>query len=528
MSTPLRALILEDSEMDCVLLVRELENHGFSVLHKRIENAPDLRKSLISESWDIVISDYSMPGFNGTAALKIVQELKVDVPFIFVSGTIGEDVAVEAMRNGAQDYVMKGKLKRLAPAIRRELQDAELRREHKRIELQMRHLEKFEVIGKLAGGIAHDFNNVLGAIQGWSELGIQESPKESRPANLFQSIHSQSLRAAGLTRQLLAYARRQILEPRNIDLNQVLAETGGMLRRVIGENIEIKMELSSEPLVVRADPSQVEQVIMNLCLNGRDAMQQGGQLRIETSHIHFDHDYCKQHQYVRPGKYVRLSISDTGTGMDSETMKHIFEPFFTTKGIGQGTGLGLATTFAIVKQHLGHIETESETAKGTTFHVYLPAFEGRAQPPLVMDETPAQRGTETILVAEDNDGVLDLIEAVLTSLGYKVIAARDGEEAIAKFKLHSNTISLVLLDMQMPKASGQEVYESIRRIKSDASVILTSGYVGPETELLLSKSGKVALLPKPFSPTALGRKVRELLDFSENERISPTPIPSTA
>jgi two-component system cell cycle sensor histidine kinase/response regulator CckA len=512
MSTPLRALILEDLEMDCALLVRELENDGFSVTHKRVENGPDLRKSLIAESWDIVISDYSMPGFNGKAALTIVKELKPDIPFIFVSGTIGEDVAVEAMRNGAQDYVMKGKLKRLAPAIRRELKEAELRQEHKRIELQMRHLEKFEVIGKLAGGIAHDFNNVLGAIQGWAELGLQESPKESRPANLFQSIHSQSLRAAGLTRQLLAYARRQIIEPRNFDLNQVLAETGGMLRRVIGKNIDIEMDLSPMPLVVRADPSQIEQVIMNLCLNGRDAMQQGGQLRIQTSHVDFDHDYCKQHQYVRPGKYVRLSISDTGTGMDSETMQHIFEPFFTTKGVGQGTGLGLATTFAIVKQHLGCVETESELGKGTTFNVYLPAFEGPAQPRLVLDETPAPRGTETILVAEDNDGVLELIQDVLKSLGYKVIVARDGEEAIAEFKSNAGKISLVLLDMQMPKASGQEVYETIREPNSEVPVILTSGYVGPDTELSLSESGKVALLQKPFSPMALGHKVRELLD----------------
>ena len=512
MLTPLRALILEDSEMDCALLVRELENGGFSVLHKRVENAPDLRKNLIAENWDIVISDYSMPGFNGTAALRIVQELKADIPFIFVSGTIGEDVAVDAMRNGAHDYVMKGKLKRLAPAIRRELQEAELRREHKRIELQMRHLEKFEVIGKLAGGIAHDFNNVLGAIQGWAELGLLESPKESRPANLFHSIHSQSLRAAGLTRQLLAYARRQMLEPRNIDLNQVLAETGGMLRRVIGQNIEIKMHLSPEPLVVRADPSQIEQVIMNLCLNGRDAMRQGGELRIETSHAEFDRDYCNLHQYVSPGKYVRLSISDTGTGMDSETMKHIFEPFFTTKEIGQGTGLGLATTFAIVKQHLGYVETESKMGEGTTFHVYLPAFEGAAEPRLLVDETPARRGTETILVAEDNDGVLELIKDVLISLGYKVIVARDGAEAISEFKLNADAISLVLLDMQMPKASGQEAYESIRKIKSQVPVILTSGYVEPGTEVSFTTSSKVVLLPKPFSPVALGRKVRDLLD----------------
>ena len=197
-------------------------------------------------------------------------------------------------------------------------------------------------------------------------------------------------------------------------------------------------------------------------------------------------------------------------------MKHIFEPFFTTKEFGQGTGLGLATTFAIVKQHLGCVETESEVGKGTTFHVYLPVFAGPAQARLVLDETPAKRGTETILVAEDNEGVLELIQDVLKSLGYKVIVARDGAEAIAEFKSHADKISLVLLDMQMPKASGQEVFETIRRLNSAAPVILTSGYVGPETELSLSVSSRVALLQKPFSPVALGHKVRELLDHRAN------------
>ncbi|HLW99120.1 MAG TPA: response regulator [Candidatus Acidoferrales bacterium] len=515
MATPLRALMVEDSEADCALLVRELQSDGFSVSHKRVETAANLKELLIVESWDIVISDYSMPGFSGTAALKIVQDLNLDIPFIFVSGTIGEEIAVEAMRNGAHDYVMKGKLKRLAPAIRREIQEAELRREHKRTELQLRHLEKFEVIGKLAGGIAHDFNNVLGAIQGWAELGMEESSSQTRPAALFQSIYFQALRAAGLTRQLLAYARRQVLEPRNIDLNQVLGETAGMLRRVIGENIEIKMALSNEPLVVRVDPAQIEQVIMNLCLNARDAMHLGGRLLIETSRLTFDEEYCRQHEYLNPGKHVRLSISDTGTGMDSETLKHIFEPFYTTKEVGKGTGLGLATTFAIVKQHLGAIETFSEPGRGTVFHVYLPASEAPAEPRQLPDNSAARRGTETILVAEDNEGVREVVEDVLRSLGYKLIIAKDGAEAISEFNLHSNSISLVLLDMVMPRASGPEVYDAIRKVSPQLPVILTSGYSENVDSVQIGATAMSAILQKPFSPKALGRKVRELLDAAQ-------------
>lgn len=514
MATPLRLLIIEDSEMDCAWVVRVLERDGFAVSHKRIESGQDLKINLIADKWDVLISDHSMPGFSGTEALRIVQEMKVDIPFIFVSGTIGEEIAVEAMRNGAHDYVMKGKLARLAPAIRRELQEAERRREHRKTEMQLRHLEKFEVIGKLAGGIAHDFNNVLGAIQGWAELGLDDSPRESRHANIFQSIHSQALRAAGLTKQLLAYARRQVLEPKNIDLNEVLAETGAMLRRVIGEDVEIRMIPSTGPLVVRVDPAQIEQVIMNLCLNARDAMPNGGQMVVETTRLELDAEYCAEREYFRPGAYARLSVSDTGAGMESETLKHIFEPFFTTKEVGQGTGLGLATTYAIVKEHLGIIEAFSEVGRGTVFHVYLPASNAAAEPRQMVDETPVRRGKETILVAEDNEGVRELIQDVLTSLGYKVIGAKDGAEAISEFQSKSERISLVVLDMVMPKSSGLEVYEHIRKTNPDLPVILTSGYAGHGSLIPVPPSKSAAILQKPFSPKVLGRKVREMLDIA--------------
>lgn len=364
MSIPLRALIVEDSGDDCALLVRTLCLGGFDVHHKRVDSADSLLKCLDCEQWDIVLSDYSMPGFSGTAALSLVRERGLDTPFVFVSGTIGEEVAVNAMRVGAQDYIMKGNLTRLLPAIHRELQEAQLRRQHKHAEQRMRQLEKFEAIGRLAGGVAHDFNNVIGAIMGWAELGESEVPAGSRAEKFFHQIRNHSERAAGLTRQLLAYARRQVLEPRNIDLNQVIADTRTLLEKLVGEHIEIQFVLAPSLNVIRADPSQIEQVFMNLCVNARDAMPKGGRLKIETSNAELDKDYCRQHVYARPGSYVRLSVTDTGVGMDQATKERIFEPFFTTKDVGKGTGLGLATALGVVNQHGGSIAVESEPGLG--------------------------------------------------------------------------------------------------------------------------------------------------------------------
>jgi signal transduction histidine kinase len=351
MATPLRALIIEDSQNDCDLLLSMLGRGGYDVAHKRVCNAATLGTLLEEGQWDIVISDYSMPGFKGTDALAMVRKKGLDVPFVFLSGTIGEEIAVNAMRAGAQDYVIKGKAARLLPAIQRELREAELRRERRQMEQRVRQLEKFEALGKLAGGVSHDFNNVIGAIMGWAELGVDRVSFDSPEAKLFRNIREQATRAAGLTRQLLAYARRQVLEPKNINLNHMVNETTSLLQKAIGEQIEVKIMLAPELQTTRADPSQIEQVIMNLCFNARDAMPKGGHLLIETRNVELDSDYCERRADAQPGRYIQLSVSDTGAGMDPATMERIFEPFFTTKEIGKGTGLGLATVFGIVKQH---------------------------------------------------------------------------------------------------------------------------------------------------------------------------------
>src|SRR5216683_3928566 len=259
MAIPLRALIVEDSQNDCDLLLGVLGRGGYDVMHQRVYTAAALMSMLEEGQWDIVISDYSMPGFKGTDALTMVRKKGLDVPFVFLSGTIGEEIAVNAMRAGAQDYVIKGNAARLLPAIQRELREAEVRRERKQMEQRVRQLEKFEALGKLAGGVSHDFNNVLGAIMGWAELGVDRVSSDSHEAKLFRNIREQATRAAGLTRQHLAYARRQVLEPKNIDLNQMINEITTLLQKTIGEQIEVKMALARDLQITRADPSQIEQ-----------------------------------------------------------------------------------------------------------------------------------------------------------------------------------------------------------------------------------------------------------------------------
>jgi two-component system, cell cycle sensor histidine kinase and response regulator CckA len=510
--TQLRALIVEDSETDCDILVRGLRKGGYDVSFERVDSAEALTAALILDKWDIVFSDYSIPGFSGVAALKLIRERGLDLPFIFVSGTIGEEVAVEAMKLGASDYVMKGNTARLLPAIRRELDDASLRQQHSSVQQRMRQLEKFEAIGKLAGGIAHDFNNVIGAVTGWAELGLGEAPPSSATARYFEKIREQSLRAAGLTRQLLAYARKQKLEPRNVELNQLVIETMALLRRVIGEHIQVKLELSAEAPIVRADPTQIEQVLMNLCLNARDAMPNGGELIVKTEMIELGPEYCKVRTYAKVGQYVQLSVSDNGTGMDNSTVEHIFEPFFTTKEVGAGTGLGLPTALGIVKQHNGMIEVESHPAEGTTFKVLLPAVAGAADPRLIPDRSPVRGGSETILLVEDNDGMRQMMRETLAGLGYKVISAQDGVEAIDQFRMHQAQISLLVLDVLMPKMSGPAVYAQLSESVPQLPVIFCSGYSDYSLPELAAKSAPFAILQKPFDSKMLARKVRELLD----------------
>ncbi len=381
------------------------------------------------------------------------------------------------------------------------------------LEKQLVQAQKFEAIGQLAGGIAHDFNNMIGAILGWADMGIEETDADSRLHRHFVKVHQQAKRAAALTRQLLAFARKQILEPRNVDLNQTVIETLSLLEKVIGSNIEINATLVPDLAVVRADPTHLEQVVMNLCINARDAMPAGGALIIETSNITLDEHFCTLQPLAHPGEYAVLCVTDTGTGMDAATLDRIFEPFFTTKELGKGTGLGLATVYGVVRQHDGFVHVYSEPGAGSTFRCYFPvSVEASVPREKVEESAPVRGGSETILVAEDHEGLGQLAVETLTGLGYQVMLATDGETAAQNFHANRTRIDLVVLDVMLPKLSGPEVYARMRKDKSDLAVIFATGYSPDIAQLQKAQQEGLPVLQKPYSPRDLARKVRETLD----------------
>ncbi|HLJ15288.1 MAG TPA: response regulator [Bryobacteraceae bacterium] len=512
MAIPLRLLMVEDSEDDAALLLLELRRGGYEVTHKRVDTAAELISAIDGQKWDLVISDHSMPHFTGIDALHLLRTKGSRIPFIFVSGTIGEETAVSALKDGAQDYLMKTNLKRLVPAVQRELREAEQLRERERLQHQVQQLHKFETIGRLAGGIAHDFNNVIGAILGWAELCSQEVQPGTQLHDRIRRIMDQADRAAGLTSQLLSFARRQFLQPKRIDMNLHVLQSTSLLRRVIGEHITITVETAKDLHVSLADPSQVDQILMNLCLNARDAMPDGGRLLLETRNVTITEEYCQTVTYALPGDYVMLSVSDTGVGMNAETIEQIFEPFFTTKEPGKGTGLGLATVYGIVKQHGGFLNVESEPGKGTTFQIYLPASSGMAETRETQNDQPARKGSETILLAEDHDGLRQSAQEMLQGLGYRVLLAANGLDAVQLFKANSRSIDLVILDVVMPGQSGPDTYSQLISMRPDLKVIFTTGYTTEVASLASLIDHGAGFLQKPYGQRSIGLKVRELLD----------------
>ena len=672
MRVPLRVLIAEDSEDDARLLLRELERAGFDAASERVDSRAAMQAALDRQTWDLVIGDYSMPEFSGPAALALLRAHDPDTPFIFVSGSMGEDVAVEAMKAGAQDFITKGNLRRLIPAIERELRDAEVRRErrrgqtallerarlaeltsdvgvaltqgggvramlqlcaealvrhldvalarvwtlddagqilelqasagmythidgaHSRVPLgrykigaiarerrpqltnqvvgdpqihdqewvrreqlvafaayplmvhdrvlgvmamfarhalsefvpkalgsvasavavgierkraeealrrseeQLRQAQKMEAVGRLAGGIAHDFNNLLTVITSYGELLLEDlSPGDSRRDDVEQ-IRKAAEAAAALTRQLLAFTRQQVLEPKVLNLRAIVAGTEKLLQRLIGADVHLTTSLASDLGAVKADPGQLEQIIINLAVNARDAMPGGGRLSIEAANL--------EQVEGRPGRYVLLAVSDTGIGMDEQTKARIFEPFFTTKESGKGTGLGLATVYGIVKQAGGFIWVDSEPGRGTSFEVYLPRVDEPAAPAITRP-APAEpaRGTETVLVVEDAPAVRLVTRQVLERYGYTVLEAPTGDIALRIAAKHHGPIHLLLTDVVMPGLSGRQLAGQLSQLRSEMKVLYVSGYADT-----VESAG--AYLQKPFAPEALARRVRDVLD----------------
>jgi two-component system cell cycle sensor histidine kinase/response regulator CckA len=638
----LRVLMVEDSPTDAKLVVQALRSMGLEVEFERVEDPESMRRALEERTWDFVLSDWSMPKFSAMGALDVLKKTGKDLPFIIVSGTVGEESAVDAMHAGAHDYVLKDKLGRLGPAIERERRECKARgalreaqgrfsrlsesgiiginiadihgniveandaymkmvgysreellrgavrwadltppefrhladeaeaqlratgiatpwetetfrkdgsrismlvgvamleyprciaftadiTERKRAEAgraraeealrqseeQLRQAQKMEAVGRLAGGVAHDFNNVLSVIMSYGELIVGDLKPADPLRTDIEEIRKAASRAAGLTRQLLLFSRQQVVEPKVMDLNEVLASMDKMLQRILGEDVELVSVPAKGAGRVKVDPSHVEQVILNLVVNARDAMPTGGKLTIETANVILDEDYTHSHLQVTVGPHVMMAVSDTGLGMDRETQTRIFEPFFTTKEKGKGTGLGLSTVFGIVQQSGGSIWVYSEPGKGTTFKIYLPRVDAELDvlTPAVAPTT--LRGTETVLLAEDEEQVRSIVLNVLLRQGYHVISAQNGGEALLLSDRHSGTIDLLLTDVVMPTMSGPELAKRLARTRPDMKVLCMSGYTDDSIVRHGVLESGVAFIQKPITPTLLMTKVREVLD----------------
>jgi PAS domain S-box-containing protein len=626
--------------VDADLIIGELTHAGFDLSWRRVENERDYVAAL-QPALDVIISDFNLPQFDALRALDLLTARNLDIPFIVVSGSIGEETAIRLLKRGAADYLLKDRLARLGQAVQRVLDDRRLQRakrdaeqalsatearmrfaleasqvgiweadmrtgtlqwseilealhglppggfagtfdaflghvypddrqhvaeiierstrdrtdsnvlyrtqwpdgtihwisgigrtsydatgapvraagigldmtERRNLEEQYRQAQKMEAIGQLAGGIAHDFNNLLTAIRGFCEL-LSES-LGSRPEYLADlgEIRRAAEQATSLTQQLLAFSRRQVLELHVLDLRDALRSMTPMLKRLIGEDVEIVLRLPDDLGRVKADPGQIEQVVLNLAINARDAMPNGGKLFLEVADVVLDESYARAHAPTRPGRYVMLAVSDTGIGMDAATQARAFEPFFTTKQKGKGTGLGLATVYGIVRQSGGHIWLYSEPGRGSTFKVYLPLVEDAVDAPVPQQSSSSSmRGSETILVVEDEAGVRELVRRALKRFGYRILVASDPREALAVSESEVSPIHLLISDVVLPQMSGKAVAAQIVLARPDLRVLFMSGYTDDAIVHHGVLEHGTPFLQKPFTPDALARKVREVLD----------------
>ncbi len=518
----LRVLFVEDSADDVELIRLELTRHGFQVQPRIAGTRSDFVAAIGEGEWDVVLSDHSMKEFSSTDALQLLRDHDSDVPFIIVSGTIGEDAAVEAMRAGAHDYVLKHNLRRLGPAVERGLREAANRRMQHTTEAalhasenRLRHAQRMEAVGRLAGGIAHDFNNLLTVILGFSEFLIEELPEHGAAHRDASEIRMAAQRATRLTKQLLAFSRQQVLERRVIDLVGAVSEMQPMIERLIGEDVQFSFSHAKPPQLVLMDPGQFEQIVMNLVINARDAMPGGGRLTLFVDRTRLDAQQAGELE-IAPGEYVRLAVTDSGDGIDAATLEHIFEPFFTTKAPGSGTGLGLSTVFGIVHQSSGAIDVQSVVKQGTTFRVYFPLSDQPAATHQPEAPAPASgERTSTILLAEDEQAVRAFLETALMRAGHRVISTPSGAAAVEKAGHLSEPIDLLIADAQMPGLSGPEAADQIKQRHPRMQTLFLSGY-----SIHAALPGRVtadpgAFLQKPFTIEALLSKVRERLMLNE-------------
>jgi two-component system, cell cycle sensor histidine kinase and response regulator CckA len=516
MKQTLNILHIEDSKEDSELISRLLSSSGFKCDVTRIETRPEIFDALEKNSYDLILADCKLPNFSGLRALEIAHALKPEIPFVFVSGTIGEETAIESLRNGATDYVLKDRLSRLVPAVRRALAEAEERTMCRQLQQRLREAGRLEAISTLSNGIAHDFNNILTIILGHASLLTLEHENSNRVLEISGTISEAARRGSEIVQQLLAFARKSDGHVAAADLNRYIQAHMNALKEKLPPEVDLTFEAASDLPSIMIDARQLDRILTNLITNSVDAMAGGGHITLSTSLVNARDlpdllpDLASEH-------YLCLTVSDTGKGIDSTTREHVFEPFFTTKERGRGTGLGLPVVYGLMQAHHGFVNVSSEIDKGTAISLYFPVPKQNAAnpPPVAHQSDPALIGTETILIVEDESDVSFFLETILETHGYHVLCAIDAEQAIAMFKERKNEIELVFSDIGLPKVDGISLGEKLRVLKPDVPLILASGYPTKEFKARINELGPQGFLSKPYDTQDILQTVRKTLNGSK-------------
>lgn len=521
----IRVFLLEDNLDDIELELHEMHRARLDVEHDVARTKKEFLEKVVRFSPDIILADYALPDITGIEAINLVKQMGIDVPVILLTGDGNETVAVDSLRLGAVDYILKKNITGLSARVMRALEiwadrKAKERAESEEMRLQQLLFEnqKMEAIGRLAGGIAHDFNNILTGIMGFSEICLIDSPQDAIIRNKLESIISLSQKGADLVKQLLIFSNKMVMEFKEVQINSFIAETVHFLKRIVEESIKIRLDLHENLPMIPCDTNQFTQVLMNLILNARDAMNGKGEITIKTGRcimkdlpgggeFQEDHSWC-----------VCISVSDTGIGIDAQHLPSIFDPFFTTKEVGKGTGIGLSVVYTVVQGHGGIVKVASNKGEGTTFTIALPVPDNAS----IGDDSPFYErlpvqddsrisGRESILIAEDEDVLRDLLSNFMRSLGYSVVTAPDGQVALEVFEADPDRYHLIISDMMMPNKNGIELFRELRALRPQVRFMLVTGYsLADVDESILGQM--TAIMRKPYTPMQLVRLVRDVFD----------------
>jgi two-component system cell cycle sensor histidine kinase/response regulator CckA len=531
MPHPLRILHLEDNHLDAELVAAALESAGLKCSITRVDTEQAFKTILGHGGIDIILADYSLPSFDGLSALKLAHEKCPDIPYIFVSGQMGEDIAVESLKLGATDYILKNNLSRLVPSVRRALNEAHDRRERKRAEEKTTaaekalweseaRMQKLESLRALAGGIAHDLNNLMVAVDANAGLALKALPPDSPARDLIEGIEKAVAKVSTFSKQIMSFTGKfeAIKEP--VDLNEMVEDTSHFLLASISKDASLEFHLSDGLPTIMADPQNIQQVVMNLILNASDALEKSkGRIEVCTGKLHAERPYLDSLHLgkdLAEGEYLFIEVSDTGCGMDEETKGRVFDPFYTTKFTGRG--LGLSAVFGIVKGHGGAIGLKSGRGRGTTFKVLFP-IQGEPLAAGVEKQEPADvwSGRGTILVVDDDESVRMLTRKVLETAGYSVLTAPDGRQGIEAVSQNGESISLVLIDLIMPQMRGDEAAKEMRNLKDGIKILFLSGYNDLQVSGVHGGPDKGEIMMKPYKVTKLLEKIQEVLGQNVNQ-----------